>query len=208
MVSKTKFRKSKSSNFRKTNKKQTKMKGGEMKGGKIFNLEYKNDAITNESDINYSKYNRRINPLYSSVFLDEIASYPNNNKNFVYHSLFMCEVKYTLNLDAIKSAIHSSLIRLIDSLNENSNIKLTMNDVKIHDFKFKYTNTTEETEYLKSAPVDNLLMTGSVYITDRYRVKLEVDKTLRRNLDPDTKRIVQAFTGIKSEKKTRSTHAR
>ena len=172
-----------------------------MKGGKIFKLEYKNDAITNESDINYNNYYRMIPPLYSSVFLDEIASYPNNNKNFVYHSLFMCEVKYTLNLDAIKSAIHSSLIRLIDSLNENSNIKLTMNDVKIHDFKFKYTNTIQATEYIKENPVDNLLMTGSVYITDRYRVKLQVDKTLRSKLDRDTEGIVREFAGIKSEKK-------
>lgn len=123
--------------------------------------------------------------------LENVSIYPNNDENFSYHSLFISYIDQNIKeLDVVKWSINNFLNNLLIKLNNTTNtdninnIRYTIKDVKINDFKFDF-----------DIDKNVIILSGHVYITNIKKLNKQIDTKLNKGLNTDVINNINGFIG-------------
>ena len=139
---------------------------------------FENLVNTNQNTFAYFHYTN----------LENVFTYPNNDENFSYHSLFISYIDHNINdLDVVKWSINNFLNNLLTKLNNTTNtdninnIIYAIEDLKINDFKFEF-----------NIDKNAIILSGHVYITN-------INKQINKKLNTLNKDFTSTIKQVKEE---------
>lgn len=181
--------------MKKTMKKSyTKKRRNFLKGGvysRIGTIDPKYSTKTMEDNfVNMSKKDQNAFAYFHFTNLENAFTFPNNDENFSYHSLFISYIDDNINeLDVVKWSINNFLndllIKLNDTTNNTTNINkivYTIKDLKINDFKFEF-----------NLDKKSIILSGNVYITNIKKLNKQIDTNLNTRLNTDATSYIKDF---------------